>query len=190
MPLLQELKTQTAACHSALEKQMDMLRHFQNRSDYVRLLERFFGLYEPLEQQLANCSDWGQQGWNFDSRRKTAWLDEDLRFLGLSENDRLALPRCTELPEPASTAEALGCLYVLEGSTLGGQVISRLLSQQLEVMQGNGGRFFNGYGPETGPHWRQFGQWAEKWATDHPGQEGDAVQGARKTFDCFARWFH
>lgn len=189
MPLLPELKNQTADCHAALEKQMDIGRHFQDRVAYTQLLEKFLGLYDPLEQQLSGRSNWQEQGWNFESRRKTGWLHDDLSSLGLSEDEQASLPRCTDLPELANAAQAVGCLYVLEGSTLGGQVISRLLKRELDVEPQNGGRFFSGYGEDTGPHWRQFGQWAEAWADRNPGREQEAVLGARKTFDCFARWF-
>jgi heme oxygenase len=57
-------------------------------------------------------------------------------------------------PSPANLAEALGMLYVLEGSTLGGHVILRTLR--------NAGvdcaplAFLDPYGPDTGRRWRDF----------------------------------
>lgn len=190
MSFLNELKTQTAEQHAALETHMDIVRHFETKGSYLKLLERFFTLYGPLEQRLEKAADWSQTGWDFEARLKTPWLREDLQALGLSEQDIVALPRCTDLPEVADLAEAVGCLYVLEGSTLGGQVITRLLNQHLPISPQTGGMFFAGYQNETVSKWRQFGGWAESWASKNPDQTSRAIDAARKTFDSFARWFN
>lgn len=190
MSFLTELKTQTAEQHAALEAQMQIIRHFETKGSYLKLLERFFTLYEPLELRLEKAAAWSQAEWDFEARRKTSWLREDLQALGLSAQDIVALPRCADLPEVAGLAEAVGCLYVLEGSTLGGQVITRLLNQRLPISPQTGGMFFAGYQNETVPKWRQFGGWAEAWAGKNPDQTSRAVDAARKTFDSFARWFN
>ncbi len=189
MAFLHDLKMQTSVVHAALEKQLDIARHFESKSSYVKLLERFFSLYEPLEENLAQALDWQAQGWDFESRRKTPWLTEDLLALGLTVQDIAALPRCTALPDLRPSGAAVGCLYVLEGSTLGGQVITRLLNQHLEVSPEAGGRFFSGYAEATVPQWRSFGSWAEDWALRHPEQKAAAAEAASQTFDSFTRWF-
>jgi heme oxygenase (biliverdin-IX-beta and delta-forming) len=189
MAFLQSLKSQTAERHAALENQMDIVHHFKSRESYVKLLERFFSLYEPLEQRLAKAVDWSAEGWDFESRRKTPWLLADMTELGLTSLDITALPRSTDLPEISSVAAAVGSLYVLEGSTLGGQVISRLLVKNLEIQPEGGGRFFAGYQEDTGTRWREFGAWAEGWHQRHVTDENTAVESARQTFNSFNRWF-
>ncbi|GAA5142351.1 biliverdin-producing heme oxygenase [Prosthecobacter algae] len=188
MAFLHLLKTQTAEVHAALETQLDIVRHFESRTSYLKLLEGFFTLYEPLEQRLATAMDWSAEGWDYEGRRKTPWLVEDLAALGLVPQDVAALSRCVDLPDIHCPAAAVGCLYVLEGSTLGGQVITRLLGQHLDIPPDQGGSFFAGYGPETVGRWREFGTWAEAWSTRHPQDHPAAVQAARQTFDVFARW--
>ena len=56
-----------------------------------------------------------------------------------------------------STHTCLGALYVLEGATLGGQVLRREMAQRLGVNADNGGAFLDVYGAETGRRWRYPG---------------------------------
>ncbi len=187
MALLAQLKDQTADCHVALEKSMDVFRRVQSRDDYVELLRRFYTLYEPLEARLTNATDWSATGWDFAATQKTAWLREDLQALGVSAEEMAEWSRAERLPPLEDFGEVAGCLYVLEGSTLGGQVISRQFADKLGITPETGGKFFRGYGEATGRHWRAFGQWAEAQAAAQP-IETAAVRGARDTFNSFAHW--
>lgn len=190
MTLLQLLKTQTTTEHIALEDQLDIVACFRSRETYTELLKRFFTFYEPLEQALISAADWEKLGWDFDSRRKTPWLQADLAVLGVPTQELSTLPFCADLPPMSETAQVIGCLYVIEGSTLGGQVITKLLQQSLNIQPEDGGCFFAGYRDLTGPKWKQFGAWAESWASEHPGQQVEAVEAARKTFVSFSKWFN
>jgi heme oxygenase len=189
MALLTTLKTKTAEKHLALEAQMDMTRHFRSKDEYRRLLERFYTLYVPLEDRLSGAVDWQKEGLDFESRRKASWIKEDLEVLGLGSEDIENLPQCPDLPEVNGLAEAVGCLYVLEVATLGGQVITKLLRQHLPVTPESGGRFFAGYGAKTLPNWRVFGEWAEACSVRDLALEPQAATAAQSTFDSFARWF-
>ena len=91
------------------------------------------------------------------------------------------------MPAPGSVAEAFGCLYVLEGATLGGQVISRHLARELSLSPANGAAFFNGYGPETGPRWTAFLALLEAHA-GQPEQQASVVEAARQTFLLLEQW--
>ena len=85
-------------------------------------------------------------------------------------------------------SQALGCLYVLEGATLGGQIISRQLEERLAIDAGHGGRFFASYGAAVGEMWQAFGEILVAHAR---GLEcGDAIVASGcATFDAFGRWF-
>jgi heme oxygenase len=74
-----------------------------------------------------------------------------LRVLGV---DQLHLDDAQPLAR-ANLNFAVGCLYVLEGATLGGQFISRHLAT-LGIGPANGGLFFHGYGAKTGEMWKSF----------------------------------
>lgn len=189
MPLLATLKNETAECHAGLEKSMDVFHQVKSVPDYRALLAKFFTLYEPLEREMTRAIDWPAAGWDFAARLKTPLLRDDLLALNTTEAEWAAWPRCEDLPIPANLGEGVGVLYVLEGSTLGGQMISKQFSQTLGIRPETGGKFFAGYGAATGTQWRAFGQWAEARNIAAGGAlEPAAVKAARETFNTFGRW--
>ena len=137
MRLLAQLKHQTADAHAALEGRLNVFEQVRTHDDYRRLLARFFTLHEPIEARLAAAADWPALGFDFSARRKAALLRDDLRALGVSEADLAALPRARDLPAAAGLAEAVGCLYVLEGSTLGGQILAKHFNTTLGLTPEN-----------------------------------------------------
>ncbi|MGC3991169.1 MAG: biliverdin-producing heme oxygenase [Chthoniobacteraceae bacterium] len=181
--LLLALRTATAAEHRALEDRLDLFNRVRTLSSYAAVLARFHRVVQPLEDLLAARVDWAAAGWNFAARLKTPWLVQDIRFLsGHAPTSHLAPP---ELPMIVGLGEGLGCLYVLEGSTLGGQGISRNFRANLEITPERGGAYFNAYGPQTGAYWKEFCQWAESVAEGDPALIETACRAARQTFVAF-----
>lgn len=182
-PLLAALRQGTAACHRALEARLPFFdEHFDHRA-YQRLLEAYYGFHAPLEQALA-----GHLPALAPQRRaKAPALINDLQNLGLSARQIDALPLCQALPRITGDAQALGVMYVLEGSTLGGQVLKRAMAERLAIGTANGGAFLDVYGPETGALWRSFLRFLEHAALS-PAEQEHAVQAAIDTFARFERW--
>lgn len=58
--------------------------------------------------------------------------------------------------EDVQTPFALGILYVIEGSTLGGKVIYKHLQKTLGLNEESGAAYFYGYGDHTGELWKNF----------------------------------
>jgi heme oxygenase len=81
----------------------------------------------------------------------------------------------------------VGCLYVLEGATLGGQVIARRLQETLKIGPENGASFFHGYGRDAGHLWKSFRAALAAYASDRWRQE-QIIAGARDTFTHFEDW--
>lgn len=178
--ILTRLRTETRAQHDAIEAALvELTSDGLDRDAYRRTLERFYGFYRPLEMGLWAVGGWGQRDLDVTQRRKTPLLDADLRTLGLANPEDL--PVCTELPPHATVAAAFGCLYVLEGATLGGQVISKLLRKSLGVSIENGGRFFHGYGDRSGPMWHAFRASIMTFA-DTVAIQDEVVAAAKDTF--------
>jgi heme oxygenase len=73
----------------------------------------------------------------------------------------------------------------MEGATLGGQVIARVLADASWLPAGGLG-FFTPYGPRTGAMWREFGDFARATAAvtgDEP-----VIDGALAWFDVIQAW--
>jgi heme oxygenase (biliverdin-IX-beta and delta-forming) len=182
--ILATLKQATWPHHERLEKKLELLNPGFSRPDYIRLLQAFWGYYRPMEIRLEAIPE--LVGWlpDFFQRTKLPLLETDLRILGIDGDTLTRLPVCRELPDCNNFASALGCLYVLEGSTLGGQVISRHLKRSLNLDAQNGASFFTGYGDATGAMWGEFRERLTNAKTD----ETAMVHAACETFITLEKW--
>jgi heme oxygenase len=96
---------------------------------------------------------------------------------------------CEDLPKISSQAHALGALYVMEGSTLGGRMISKMLKENLGLESENGAGFFNGYGVHTMQKWNAFKEVLSDYCTTHFCEE-EIVSTADDTFLKFNYWMN
>ena len=145
------------------------------------------GFYKPLENRLARF-DWDSLRLDYSKRRKAGLLVDDLLRLGLATSEIDALPSCVLLPEPETEAGAIGCLYVLEGATLGGKLISRHLKESLAITRLNGGSFYDAYGARVGMMWKDFCDAANRYCGSQVDRCANAIAGAVDTFQAFERW--
>ena len=181
------LRQHTRIEHARLEDRLDIFTRLQGRDEYRALLIRLYGLYEPLEARLLEASHRHAIPLDVVARRKAPLLERDLAVLGLDPIARAAIPRCTALPAIDSAATALGCLYVLEGATLGGQLIARHLDRHLGIGPDTGGAFFTAYGERVGAMWRALGAALAAYPCSPHDQEA-MVGAARATFEAFEGW--
>lgn len=152
---LGRLKAETRNEHIRVEAALvELMSDWLSEQAYRRRLGQFLGLYAPIEEGFRNISGWSERGIDLAARRKTPLIEADLRVLG--EDTPESLPHCMALASCADMASAFGCMYVVEGATLGGQIISRHLSATLGITPDRGGRFFHGYGRRTAEMWQSF----------------------------------
>jgi len=80
----------------------------------------------------------------------------------------------------------LGSIYVLEGSTLGGQLIQPHLQQTLGLERGQGSSYFVGYGRQTAAMWQSF----RHYVLRHSALDADDAmfRSAALTFQALERW--
>jgi len=182
LPVAELLKQETSAQHQASESLlMPTLNNIATRAQYAALLHTFYGFFHPLEQLVTQqvSSDILP---DIAERRNAGLILQDLRALGFSTD---ALPQSDALPAISSTAEALGALYVMEGSTLGGRLISRMLLKKEGLqLTGDHLHFFNGYGEETGSKWKTFINLLNRQTRD----TDTLIRSANETFRLFAAW--
>ncbi|TFF05837.1 biliverdin-producing heme oxygenase [Pseudomonas sp. BCA14] len=184
--LLEALRTGTGLLHVALEKRLPFFSERLDAPWYRRLLQAYYGFYAPMEAALY-ASGLIPEGFDSARRVKTPTLIGDLKALGLDDAAIRALPYCRQLPTFNTPAACLGALYVLEGATLGGQVLRREIAQRLAVNADSGGAFLNVYGAETGRRWKDFLDYLGCLPLDADAKER-AVIAARSTFSGFEQW--
>lgn len=182
------LRDATAEAHRKVEAAIALQERCADRVSLRALLADLFGLYAPLEAALAAVA-WDGLGIDLCKRAKTPWLRADLTTLGLSSGDIAALPRAKQLPVIQSPADGFGVLYVLEGASLGGQLILRQIKSGLGVTDTAGARFFASYGDEVGEYWRSFTGAMAAYG-DNETRAQAMERAALATFECFLRWMN
>lgn len=178
--LHKQLRGATTAAHVALEDALDLLRPPLERERFVRLLRRwhaFHAAWQPaLGTQLPRAIT--------APRDRLGALASDLHALGceLAKIDRIA----AHAPAAAlceTRAAALGSLYVIEGSTLGGRVVAGALAAAPWLPPG-GLRSFDPYGADCATRWREtLGFIAH---ADEPPRW--IVDSALRTFELLREW--
>lgn len=170
------LRSETGEAHRRLEARLDLLRPPLERDRFVRVIGRLLGFHEVWEPAAGVGAE----------RSRLPHLRRDLRALGLDEGAIAALPRCAAAAALAGTEEAVvGSSYVVEGSSLGGQVIARALAEVPWLPPG-GLAAFDPYGARTGAMWRAFGAWCE--ARGESLERGAVAAAACATFAMLEDW--
>ena len=111
------LKAATSDAHDRVDAAF-AAHDLSDAASYGDFLQRHAAALGPLEQALADAGA-GALIPDFDEHRRAPLLADDLRLLGLTAPPPLPAPRF------ASDEQAIGGLYVLEGSRLGGAVLRR-----------------------------------------------------------------
>jgi heme oxygenase len=181
------LRHETQSQHGSLERKLPWQEICSDQHRYVDLLARFYGFYsvwEPMaESRLRQeTNDFMQP------RRKRSLLRNDLHWFGWRDRDFTGLPKVP--PECLywdGQAMILGSYYVLEGSTLGGQILSRQLERQLGLKNGDGYSYFCSYGSRVRDAWNQFGNFLSAQLASEADMSA-AVAGAKTTFEVLEAW--
>ncbi len=150
--------------------------------DYAALLRRMLGFHAALEARLDLVRGLDALGIDLAARRRTHLLRADLDWLGASAGVPLA-----PLPTLRGPAEAMGALYVAEGSTLGGRQLAQALDGALPPGEA-GRRFLLGHGARHGAMWRDFCAAIERCGAE-PRARAAMIAGAAATFAAFEAWF-
>lgn len=187
--LLPRLRARTADLHEKVERAVGLTERLGSVESYTALLARNYGFYRPLEARLVGIEGYAAAGIDLTPRLKTSLLRDDLLALGQPADVIDRLPTCTSLPEPHDLGGAFGCLYVLEGATLGGQFVRKEIKRVFGLEAGTGCSFYAGYGDAVGPMWRSFCASLEEYARLHPEQEDATSKAAVATFAAFETWF-
>ena len=155
---------------------------------YASVQKKFYGFYRPVEARLASVRGWDDPEFRLSDRLKLPLLIDDLAYLHVDSEELARLPICDSLPRLETVPEAIGCLYVLEGSTLGGRIMIGHLKSVLPLDENRGCSFFNSYGDDVGRMWSSFLTRLELHCERHADADV-VVQSACQTFASLDRWF-
>jgi len=184
--LRQRLKRETAPAHHLLEAQLGLLDPGLDVHRYRRVLETFYGFYVPLEIDVMQLAA-AEPPLEFPLRARAELIARDLLALGLSRAYLAALPLCRDRPELSCVEDLAGCLYVVEGAALGGQVLSPLLHRRLGLAKESGTAFFAGDEERTLPRWAVVVAWLDGLPRNGA-STARIISTANATFAAFVRW--
>ncbi len=162
---------------------VDIEGRITSRSAYQALLARFYGFHAAWEPRAEAAL--GDPIF-FRRRSKTSLLVRDLQALGMSGGEIARLPVCDPLMPMPGLAAAFGAMYVVEGSTLGGAIIARLVERRLGLSADAGCGYFRCYGSEVGSMWRSFG--ARLLSVSSAETDDAIVAAANRTFEVMQVW--
>jgi heme oxygenase len=175
------IKEATKTAHQELEKKVVLkLKAIRSNADYADVLKCFYTYFNAVEKAIAPYLT-SELIPDLAERRNSSYLKQDIEELGA---DVHSLPE-VRVPEINNAVEALGAMYVMEGSIMGGPIIVQMLAKYGIT---KGISFFSGYGEATGAMWGKFVavmNVAAKTAED----EARAIEAANETFLRFGEVF-
>ena len=183
-----ELRTQLRDATAPLHKQLDqqpllvaLLSKELPLADYQQLLGIYYSLYHQLEAAIKAYLSLQSIAFDYQPRYKTPLLFNDLKYWHITPEP---LACQIDLPDLNSLGALLGLLYVLEGSTLGGQFIAQHLQLTYGYTRSTGSDFYSGYGEQTTTHWQSFISYLNSFS-DQPDLAAQAIDTAILSFACF-----
>ena len=174
---LPTLRAATRAHHERLDRLID-LRRLRDTRRYGRVLQVLDGFLADWECRVAAALPPAWEAW-LQQRSRRPFLQRDLRVLGLEPG-----PRFDAMPPFATPGAAWGSVYVMEGSALGGQVITRSLADA-GLRPDRGAAYFHGWGGATGAMWKEVRTLLDQQLAD-PETLAQACDGACATFEALA----
>lgn len=173
------LKEKTANYHQEIEEKLESNKLFNNTftdENYYKMLQVnhvFLKSYEDSIKQFLNEKD--LENLALTKLNKLALIEKDIKELGIEE---LEVNKQFEL---TNRAEAIGALYVIEGSMLGGNVIAKTL-KKYPFLENKSFNYFGHYGENLGSIWKTFIAYINQEFTTE--QELEQVfEGAKKAYE-------
>lgn len=135
----------------------DLTKPVYPLAHYKALLLVYLHVYRSIEEVIERFMLSNDVDFDYSEREKLSALTRDIDYFKLDNFnfDLSKISRSTVL-KIDNISQFAGLLYVIEGSTLGGQHISQALSDFHGITSDNGACFFNGYGEQTLKRWEIF----------------------------------
>lgn len=182
---LDHLRTSTHTSHQKLESlpvSASILSEMITTADYTHYLRLMYDVVYETENLifpiLADSIP------DLESRMKTQLLQDDLAVLGAEAKHQHRVFHADGFSLPF----ALGIMYTVEGSSLGGRFILKNIQSVLGFDENEGAMYFAGYGNKTGSRWKNFLHILTQYEQRHGGAE-EIIAGAQFAFDAIHNHF-
>lgn len=176
--LSEYLKENTKEFHDAVEAKFESRKIFDKSytlNDYRKIINFNYLFHLNFENKTFDkISETTSQAIQLETRRKLHLLEKDLKNLEIEKN------RLNESITVNTEAEAMGILYVMEGSSLGGNVIKKQLLQNPEFIDLEF-HYFGCYAEKTSENWKNFKEVLD--AQFHPSQYEEVLAGTKKAYN-------
>jgi len=182
------LRAATRELHEELHRH-PLVRELLSRPTlkcYQAVLEAFLSFYGSTEVSLVESARRLGVVDQYPRAMRTDWLISDLKSLGCNDGRLALLSNCRAFPPLDKVGEFAGCLYVVQGSALGGRTILQRFDCGPSIEQSC--RFLTSGGTNTARIWKHFVRFCDSQCCG-PEASREAVQSAQRTFefvaDCF-----
>lgn len=188
--IIERIKNETKECHRKLELaagSSSIMNGELTLNEYKDLLIVNYIFNHLIEKQISRFPELiNDEQLDVFKRIKTDWLKDDLNDLNIdaTKYDNYFHPKEIDF----SYMDILACLYLSEGSTLGGQVINRALKNNPKLNDIGNTVFYNGYGIETGTMWKNFLVFLVK-RVNTENDENDMIEATIKAYTLFESIF-
>ena len=171
------LKADTKILHDRVEAKFNSGKIFNGTfelNDYRNLLQYNYLFLLNFENAVFSAiSAQNAKEINLENRKKLALIEKDMEDFAIGTSP-LQIPVAIK-----NEAEAFGILYVMEGSTLGGNMIAKQLSKNPDFQEVTFS-YFRCYGDRTGSYWKNFKEVMDTQITTE--FYGDCISGAQKAY--------
>jgi len=150
---LDNLRSKTSASHKKLEA-LPISKSIVNPEitieEYALYLSLMHDVVKNLEEDIYPViSDVIP---DLNERKKAQLILNDLEFTKSEKKQNHSPFDAAGISVPF----AMGIMYVVEGSTLGGRFIIKNIQESFGFDEENGASYFGGYGNKTGSFWKKF----------------------------------
>lgn len=173
--MFENIKASTHDAHITLEKILiKRLKAVNSKADYFNILDVFYKFCQTVEPQMETYIDSAVIP-DLKERQKLSKLKDDIEGLGYRCQDKI-----TPLFRLSSLSQALGMMYVLEGSTLGGKIIAAMMAQHHPQLAAYCS-YFKSYGDNAPAMWLRFKDYVLE--SQHLVDESTMIAGAQQAFE-------
>lgn len=193
--LMERLKAETSEAHDRTEAipfNVRILERTMPQARYAGQLACWGRVHAVLEGALNGSQDPFVQGVWPGTTERAPLLAADLAWHGDADVPESADTATSEMVEWIETVAAddpvrlLGILYVLEGSTLGGMILRKHLSELYEIDGDEGLAYYSVHGRDVMPNWKAFKARMNE-GVPCPDAQRRIIESAGETFDRLGR---